>query len=58
MGAGLVFCNFIIEEKTPDGARCLSQFSYLPHLLLLLGILLQPLPVSLGLLHHLFMGDT
>lgn len=36
----------------------LSQLPFLPHLLLLLCILLQPLPVPLGLLHHLFMGDT
>lgn len=36
----------------------LSLCPFLSHLLLLLRVLLQPLPVSLGLLHHLFMGDT
>lgn len=36
----------------------MSQGLLQPHLLLLLCILLQSLPVPLGLLHHLFMGDT
>lgn len=48
--------TFIAEEKKTVRDIQLSQF--LSHLLLLLCVLLQPLPVSLGLLHHLFMGDT
>ncbi len=46
-------CQDIINQDIQ-----LSQCSFLSHLLLLLCILFQPLPVSLGLLHHFFMCDA
>lgn len=42
--------------NSPANPVFLGEFG--SHLLLFLGILFQPLPVSFGLLHHLLMCDT
>lgn len=49
---------FPSTEPTVCVAVYVSFCPTAPHLLLLLCVLLQPVPVSLGLLHHLFMGNT